>query len=484
MGIQYQPLTESFRELNRMLIEKQAWDADFKLREADRGIKNMMTQAQLTGMQQQQEMAAYQLKEKQRMHTPQTFQMSKFPVFQGNPDFMEEFESNPEAMEQFRKLIDDKDVGYKYSPADKTWRHPISNEPYQMTPYESQFRVPGMQGVIDGTVDTVASMQRTQSELTSQIGALDKDIDKARKGQYSKQAVQELMKKRQGYVNDLKKANDFLSPEGLLKFYENKQGLMIKRANFYRSLGAGELAEKNADNAARSKQVILDKILSAKTDKSGKATGEVKLFAIKPLTYKGKKYDIGSTRLERWNADETEKQYDPEYWSTEDPLAEDKRRGTGADKNPVFGTDKMINSFADDAKSTGFMGQMTEAHAERLRDDLGAAARRLGELAKLGPRDDRYQVYETVKQKFAEARDVYFNRLDIAQLPDKELKELKAQLAQKKQSIGLMSLKEFRKTLKEEAEGKFKDQIKLYTGKKIVRWLPNKQKDIQVQSVQ
>jgi hypothetical protein len=63
MGIQYQPLTESFRELNRMLIEKQQWDADFKLREADRGLNNMMKQSQLESMQQQQKMNAYKLKE-------------------------------------------------------------------------------------------------------------------------------------------------------------------------------------------------------------------------------------------------------------------------------------------------------------------------------------------------------------------------------------------------------------------------------------
>jgi hypothetical protein len=408
MGIQYQPLTASVRELNRMLIEKQAWDSEFKLREADRGLKNMMTMSQLKSSQQQQQMAQYQLAEQERLHTPTLFQMNKFPVFQGNPEFLEEFESNPAAMEKFRKTFDDQDVGYKYSPADKTWRHPISNEPYAMTPYESQFRVPGMMGIIDGTVDTVASMKKTQGQLAEQIVAIDKDIAKARKGQYSKQAVQELTRQRQGLATQYKEATNFLSPEGLLKHYSNQEALSVKRAMLYHQIQAPELAaemQRNADNAAKSKNIILDNLDKAKSD-SSKITGQVKLFAIKPITHNGKKYEIGSTRLERWLPGESNKNYDPEYWSTEDPLTKEKREGKGSKASFTYkaSTDK----YAKDVADSSMFGSMTAPQKKLLRDamDIGhkAEANRLG----VGADDDNSDVYVDIKIHFAQSHENYW----------------------------------------------------------------------------
>lgn len=474
MGIQYDPLTASFRELNRMLMEKQAWDADFKLREANRGLQNMLTQSQLASAQQQQQLTQYKIAEQQRMHTPKILHLGR--IVQGGPEQLAQLESDPQAMQQLTRVLDDNGEGLVYSPADRTWRHPDTKEPVKFSPYEMRFRVPAMFGIIDAHTDSVASTRQTQGELATKLQAIDKDIAAASKDRRGKAAVKELMQQRQQYVDQLKEINDFLSPEGLLTHYENKENQMMKRAAFYDSIGARELANQMktyANNASSNKQAVLNQILKAqmaKPETKGKPSGDIILYAQEDGTqYRGKTYDKGETISVRWSPGQTEMIY-PEGFDREDPLAIKKRVGEDKPTRPIFSTVSMTKQFAEDVKEKGFMGDVTAPHAKKIRDAMGAAARNIAKQHGLGPYDDRYQVYGQVKEWFALARDKYWNDMqDIQANLDTYLDKMKEMPRFQGKSD-----EELKKILEQDVKNTFHKQISELTGGKHERFLPSK----------
>lgn len=417
MGIEYRPLTDSVRELNRMLMEQQAWNSEFKLQEADRGLKNMLTKSQLQTAAQQQQLAQYQIAEQERMHTPKILQMSSFPIFQQNPNLMDEFENNEQAMKQFQKTIDDDGVGYYYSQADKTWKHPISDEPARFSPYEMKFRVPGMMGIIEGAVDTVANMKTIRDDTAKQLTAIDKDIEKARKDPHTKTTdLTKLYRSKQVLIDEFKASDEFLQPKSLMEYYERKQQLMLMRGSFYHKMGAKDLAnqmQRNADQAAAGKQAALEEILrrgrKGETDK-GKPTGDIMVYATKEHK-KGtngllKDYGIGDTRKIRWPAGETELQL-AEGWDFNDPLTKEQREG----KKPVkasFNFLQSVKKYADDVKDTSMFGQMTAPQKRLVRDAMDIAHRNRAKATGVGADADNSEVYGMVKETFAAAYDDYW----------------------------------------------------------------------------
>lgn len=311
MGLQYRPMTDSFRELNRMIVEKQTWDAGHEARMASKGIENLITTSQLNGQRQQQQLTQYKIQEEERKRTPRIVNLSKF--VQGKA--LEDIENKPEVMAHITKVLDDDGIGYSYNPATKVWDHPTEEgETFKSNSIMMKDRIPAIIGFIESNVDTVAGVNENLGVLGQQIKSLDNDIAATKRDPRNTGERIKMMKRRDGLKNKKAEHEAFLTPEGLLRHFTNKEQRLSGYAQKYASMGMSELAaqmQKGADQASMSTrtimQGILDEKIAGRKTTTNKFTNPTKMYAQEDgAVYNGKIYKKGQSVVKRFNAGQEE----------------------------------------------------------------------------------------------------------------------------------------------------------------------------------
>lgn len=334
MGLEYRPLTDSFREFNRMLMEKQQWDQQHKLQQAEMGLKNLMAESQLKSAAQQQQMQAYKLKEMERYHTPKVVNLGL--IAQGGPEQLQQIENNPTAMAELSRVIDDSGE-YQYSPADRTWRHKDTKEPLNVAPAEMKYRLPGIYGIIDKHTDAVAGWNRNLTVMNNSLKAINGEIEKHKKKHPNdKGTLEEMMRAKQMTINGIKQHEQMLTPKFLMKYYRGQKEKQRRRAIYYQGIGAHELAaslNKAADNSAASERQMLDAFMK-KEQNASKFASPQQLYAKKGgASYKGVEYEEGKGPVLRFAAGQSEMQAPPGFSFVK------------PDQQSVAGTDDFRQNF-------------------------------------------------------------------------------------------------------------------------------------------
>jgi len=273
MALQYQPLTESFRELNRMLTEKQSWDAENKAREAQQGLQNLVASSQLDSARQQQELTQFKIQEQERMNTPVAWSMNYFA--QGGDGQRKQLINNPLAIKEMKRvLIDGNQDDWTFDNATGYFVDKDKN-PFKISPEDMKFRAPGMFGVIDHYTDVEKGMMENVSVLDAGIKATTSKLTQARGAKGYGQAVAgetitELTDKLTTLKAQRKDNVDFFKPENLMSFYKAKSDRMSKRASYYNGIGAYEMStqmQRNAESAENMVQKIVSEETAARNTK-------------------------------------------------------------------------------------------------------------------------------------------------------------------------------------------------------------------------
>ena len=179
---------------------------------------------------------------------------------------------------------------------------------------------------------------------------------------------------------------------------------------------------------------------------------------------------MGSTRKVRWSPGETEMNL-PDGWDFEDPLAGDKRTGTGTKAS--FNFLQATKKYANDVKGAGFMGDVTDEQAKLVRDAMDAAHRQVAKANKISADADNSQVYGVVKEQFAIARDQYWDRLKV--LKDKDAwEQYRADLEAKGVIKPDEDDEDLQKEYRADVEAMFHDAIDKLTGGRHAKFLPSK----------
>lgn len=267
MGLQYRPMTDSFRELNRLIVEKESFDAAHKARAAEQGIQQMMLESQLKGQHQQQQLTQYKIAEEERKRTPKIINLNKFA--QGKR--LENIENNAKVMKHIGLLFGD---NVEYKPLTKTWKNPDGTD-VAFNSYEMRDRIPALVGFMAGATDTVAEAHINSNVLDKQMEILQKDINLSKDNpRYVGERVK-MLKRMDTLKADKKKYERFLSPEGLLAHYEGKQDSFNRTASFYYNNGLTKLGDqmaKRAEQANKGKLSILDGMMKERAANT-KSTG-------------------------------------------------------------------------------------------------------------------------------------------------------------------------------------------------------------------
>jgi hypothetical protein len=270
MAMQYRPLTESFREINRMLIEKQSWDADAKNRQAQMGLQNIMVESQLKTAQQQQQMNDYKLQEQERLNTPNVVNIGNFMP---DNEIKQQFFASPEGKRQLvDALIDEDPTDWEISEADMSVTNTRTGEKRAMSMNDMKNRMGFIYGIIDANTDQVAAAHKRLGSTTQMISEMDSEIAKAKKSKYTHGQLIELHKERVGLKEQQTRDSEFLTPKSRLAHYDKKIAQFSRRAMFLDGIGATDAAKLMSDSGNKISQEKLmyeQYELGAKKDAQG-----------------------------------------------------------------------------------------------------------------------------------------------------------------------------------------------------------------------
>lgn len=277
--MQYRPLTDSFRELNRMLMEKQKWDMEQKNKDAEIGLQSLVAESRLKSAAQQQELTEYKLQEQRRLHTPSTFYANK--IMPGGPSQLNAFNSSPEWQEKIKRSVidgtEEELAQWKYNPAEGTFVNE-DGERYQVPPKVLGERLWAIQGINEGEHDSIGSVMESRGKIEYQMQELDKEIAKTKKSNYGMVGAGKTEPRLQGVpLNKLhaqkaelsraaKEMDNFLQPQNLLKFYANKAKAFRGYSASSMGMGAEGLAktyQNYANQAEMDSRAVLQTIMTA-----------------------------------------------------------------------------------------------------------------------------------------------------------------------------------------------------------------------------
>jgi hypothetical protein len=295
----YEPLRDSFREFNKMLIDKQQWDAQHELNVANQAIQNKMIEANLQDQQLRREVLMTQAEKARQYRTPQVFDLASML----GPD--DTLLQNKEFISNMKRTLDDNDQ-YTWNPAIRQFVD-ANDEPLRISPLELERRLPAVVGMIDQYEDTparVINAIRINEENIAQ-GKKNLAILKGDPGRN----IADIAKQREiikDHEEQLAFQESFFEPQRLISYYDEKQSRMRQAATWAQGRGLKELSahfSKAADNFAGSGRVVLDKYLAASGlsgkgtwtkfpvyDQSGKEVGVAQMHSISSIyKFKGKK---------------------------------------------------------------------------------------------------------------------------------------------------------------------------------------------------
>jgi len=400
--VQYRPMTESFRELNRMITEKTAWDAQHEANAAQQGIKNMMIEGQLEGQRQQQELMQYKLAEQEKFHTPKIIDLGR--INQGGNEGMKDILKDPETIKRITSHLDPDGIGYTFDKATKKWEHPVTGEPLRLSNFQMQDVAPAIFGEIDNVTDSVSGVYKNLPIINKQIESYKSDMAALRKDPRNKQELVRMHETLQGLKDKKKEHEHFLTNDGLLTHYGSKKIRQQKRAQYYRQLGDEQKAKAMdgyAATAAVNENAILKKVLDGGSG-TGKMSSPQKLFAQVDTVHNGKEYKAGDVRIERFNAGQ--KEISPgSDWNTKSPFDTEGERA-------AYNTASAMKGFAEAVKRGGPFGDMTTGSAADKRDTLQSVFGRIRKMMKIPINGDVLDAFNATKDFVDSQEKQYFTQ--------------------------------------------------------------------------
>ena len=518
MAIQYRPLTESFRELNRMIIEKQSWDAAAKSRQADIGLQGIMAESQLKTAHQQQQLQQYKIAEQERLNTPITLNAGQ--VLQGGPEQRASFMANKDWQNNLQRVLIDNSDDYELSPADMTYRHKETGKPFQITPNELKFKLPFVLGIHGTYTDTVANMNSELGALSYQMGEVDKEI-KDKSNRYDPAKRVQLQEAKSMLQAKQKKLNTALEPTNLLKLYENKANEFTNLAGMASQMGADGFAKIMLQSAADSRasgrilqNSIIDsrsaaakaavakaaadtlaaakakadadkisarkaisdaeiasdeKIAAAKLLNASKGTDSVTIYAqedtTNPLT--GKPVKKGSA-MKVYPEKKGTFVSPYEKWDINDPTK---------DKQPLrsqigMSQSTAISIISKNVETPGAMGMITAEQSKGKRDTGIAMVQHIAKQSGIAANDDYSQplfIFNTVS---AIEEEEYWDKTDY--LKSKSDKELLKETSASTISKNNLNKRNIRDYLENQAASEFKEALRKYLPKDYPVYTPSK----------
>jgi hypothetical protein len=346
----YRALSDSVRELNRILIGQQEFNGQMELERARIAADNRDREERLIDRKLQREITQDKVNKIRAYNTPQDFSFHRLM----KPDQL----SNPVMLEGLNRAVDPfGDRGWSISAADGR----IVDQaglPQQVSPKDLEVMMPSIMGVAEAAVDKPYQMQLQIRDLMPIVSRLETRTAKLRK---DKRKISEYNASRIA-LNQAKKAlgeaQNFFTPSNLMSFYGQENKRNNKLALWASSKGMAGQAEwfsNKAKEAASLKSDAMNKLLSAqgssKTYKPelkfwyDKATGE----PTEPV------WVTVGTPLSAYG-------FDPDIHTMKDPKAGAK----GKDKGMTI--DQMGDNIHRDWKEAGAMGDVTNKLTRPSRD--------------------------------------------------------------------------------------------------------------------
>ena len=270
----FQPLTESFRELNNLLINQQRFGAQMQQREQQFALQSQLQGEQVKDQILQRRLTQAKVDEVERMNTPTSF--SAYSIAPNSSDNQKYLYGNKQAMDEIAQALDTEGRGLTFSRADGKFYDAEGGE-FLIAPSEIARRAPALTGIIDRRTDQMAiaadritNLQRQRKGLAGQM----KDASRGTRGKRDSKTVVEnamLRPQLQAIDRQIAEAQNFLTPQSLYTNYRNQKRQMSQRAAWATGQGFPELSkyfQRGMQEAADLEKTMLTKMLGNKSEKN------------------------------------------------------------------------------------------------------------------------------------------------------------------------------------------------------------------------
>lgn len=239
----YNALTESFSELNRLIIDSQQWKARHETRMAEQGQKRLIAEQQAENMALDNQIKSKAAAEAKWQMTPSDVLVSDFTENQA-------ITGNPDTMERLRLAIDVNSDGIIYNKETNGFNYQDGSS-YQMTPMEKARLLPFIDGIEASVTDPIQIAVNQRNEINRAIidveGKLKNTPKSIKNAQQSGMLKVQLNKLRAAKV----KHSVDSSPQNMRRHYAAKQKIASNLAAKATALGNHQLAATYKDDANR-----------------------------------------------------------------------------------------------------------------------------------------------------------------------------------------------------------------------------------------
>lgn len=279
------PITNTFRELNDLLLNQQQWRAQMDARKQEFGLQSRMMEQDIEDRLMKRKFDEYKLREIEDFHAPKPFGM--MGLVAKNPITEKHIYNNSEAMADIAKVLDPTgQKGLTYSPADDTWRE-SSGAVFRISDKNIAELAPALTGIIDARTDTMKmhmdAVDYWQREYDKEAKKLDripgghKGVKTDRGKIMAKPIKERLLEIQQKIEHNAAQ----LEPMKQLQYYRDKKLQMTQRIAWANARNDDKLAAYFAtamqDNADMEK-VIMQQLLADR--KGGKKEQIFQRFAV------------------------------------------------------------------------------------------------------------------------------------------------------------------------------------------------------------
>jgi len=272
----YEPLRDAFNEMNRMMIDRQTWQAEHERRTEQDQVQRQQADRREKRLQMQDEITAVKVAKARQQLTPRNFSIYEL----GDSDRIKTTMEDPKAQRLMERAVDDQGVGYRFSAADGGFIAPNGSR-LQMSPLQAQNRTMAFYGIIDMHQKAPEEIQLNLIDLQGQKAQLIKDRLSENSSRAMPAKLGEIDTKLSAINADILQHQSFLDPQSgkMLRYYTNKSDRFRKRAAWAASIGAQELAsEFGRESASQASMAQLAfKAMIDKPTKTG--TKRVQWFA-------------------------------------------------------------------------------------------------------------------------------------------------------------------------------------------------------------
>ncbi|MHA2067117.1 MAG: hypothetical protein ACXABY_22345 [Candidatus Thorarchaeota archaeon] len=271
----YEPIRDAFREWNRLLIDRQEWDAKHQLAREDMKLRGQLMDSQLADAQLNREWNQAKFEEYKSDREPVEFSLYNF--MQGDEDLVTN-ENLPELRHMFG-ISDDAQFnragGYFMD---------AQGQPLKMSRRALKTSIPFLQAWVNGKEDRVGKMAGERIRTSAQLTALDKQLTTLQNdGRKDMKAIENVVKMKSNIQTKLNQIDQFFSPEGQIQYWTERANVANEAAAASQALGLSGMAsiyQNQAIEAGKSQRTAMAQMATASTSKGS--------WTVKPVYKNGK----------------------------------------------------------------------------------------------------------------------------------------------------------------------------------------------------